>query len=164
MPDATDLPVITAVDVDVPILVIGTESDPLTPGRHAAEMATALGDAVPMLWEGLGHTAYPTNECVDGAVGDLLLDGVVPAPGLRCPFMDGETTDEGIADVLFGYPRPWIGDWIASELILDGMGDDEAACVGRALGRADHRVQTHVILDVTSDAATAALAAAGASC
>ena len=44
------------------------------------------------------------------------------------------------------------------------MGPDRAACVARDLARADHRVQTHVILDVTSPAATAALDAAGAAC
>jgi pimeloyl-ACP methyl ester carboxylesterase len=164
MPDAADLPVITTVDVAVPMLVIGTRYDPSTPGRHAAELAAALGDAVPMLWEGVGHTAYPTNTCVDGAVADLLIDGVLPPPGLQCPFVDGETTDEGIAEVLFGYPRPWIGDWIESELVYDGMGPDRAACMARGLARADHRVQTHVILDVTSPAATAALDAAGAAC
>lgn len=164
MPDAADLPVITTVDVAVPMLVIGTQYDPSTPGRHAIELAAALGDAVPMLWEGVGHTAYPTNTCVDGAVGDLLIDGDLPPPDLRCPFVDGETTDEGIAEWLFGYPRPWIGDWIESELVYDGMGPNRAACVARDLAGADHRVQTHVILDVTSPAATAALDAAGAGC
>jgi pimeloyl-ACP methyl ester carboxylesterase len=164
MPDAADLPVIEPVEVDVPILVIGTEYDPSTPGRHADEMAAALGDAVVMRWDGVGHTAYPTNACVDGAVGTLLIDGIAPAPGTRCGFVDGETTDAGIAEVLFGYPRPWIGDWIESELLYDGTGEARAACLSRALSRADHRVQTHVILDVTSDAATAALDAADAAC
>ena len=164
MPAAADLPVITTVDVAEPILVLGTQFDPSTPGRHAAELAAALGDASSMLWEGVGHTAYPVSACVDGAVQDFLLDGAVPDPGLRCPFLDDETTDAGIGDVLFGYPRPWIDDWIESELVFDGMDEGEAACVARSLSRADHRTQTHVILEVTSDAATAALDAADATC
>jgi pimeloyl-ACP methyl ester carboxylesterase len=164
MPDAADLPVIGPVDVEVPILVLGTEYDPSTPGRHADEMAAALGDAVAMRWEGVGHTAYPVNACVDGAVGALLIDGIPPAPGTRCQFVDGETTDAGIAEVLFDYPRPWIGDWIEAELVDDGTGEERAACLSRALAGAEHRVQTHVILDVTSDAAAAALAAADATC
>ena len=55
----TDLPVIGAVDVATPILVIGTRYDPATPGRHAAELAAALGDARVLTWEGIGHTAFP---------------------------------------------------------------------------------------------------------
>ena len=164
MPGAADLPVITSVDVAVPILVIGTEFDPSTPGHHAHELALALGDAVSMQWEGVGHTAYPTNPCVDQAVAGQLVAGEPPAPGLRCPFVDGATTDAEIAEVLFGYPRPWIGDWIESELVYDGMGDERAACLSRGLAGEDHRVQTHVILDVTSADATAALDAAGAGC
>ncbi|MET0459346.1 MAG: alpha/beta fold hydrolase, partial [Ilumatobacteraceae bacterium] len=45
MPAADPLPVITAVDVAEPIVVIGTSDDPSTPGRHAGELADALGDA-----------------------------------------------------------------------------------------------------------------------
>ncbi len=134
MPAAADLPVISTVDVAAPILVIGTQYDPATPGRHAEELAAALGDAVAMRWEGLGHTAYPVSECVDGAVDDFLIDGRLPAAGTSCPFVDGETTDEGIADVLFGYPRPWIDGWIESELVYDGSSEEEATCLAGALG------------------------------
>ena len=65
MPDADPLPVITAVDVAEPIVVVGTSHDPLTPGHHATEMAAALGDAVAVTWEGVGHTAFPVTTCLD---------------------------------------------------------------------------------------------------
>ncbi|HRE02688.1 MAG TPA: alpha/beta fold hydrolase, partial [Ilumatobacteraceae bacterium] len=65
LPDsADDLPVITAVDTPNPILVIGTDDDPATPGRYAGQLADALGDAVDINWAGAGHTAFLTSACV----------------------------------------------------------------------------------------------------
>ena len=55
------LPVIDPVDVAEPILVVGTAFDPSTPGRHAGELAAALGDAVAITWDGVGHTAFPVS-------------------------------------------------------------------------------------------------------
>ena len=58
--------------------MIGTAYDPSTPGRHAAELAAALGDAVAITWEGVGHTAFPVDECLDDLVVDYLVDGDGP--------------------------------------------------------------------------------------
>ena len=85
MPDADPLPVITAVDVAEPIVVSGPATIRSTPGHHAAEMAAALGDAVAVTWEGVGHTAFPVTACLDGAVVDYLVDGAVPDDGLELP-------------------------------------------------------------------------------
>ena len=73
------LPPITAVDTPNPIVVIGTDGDPATPGFLAPQMAEALGDAVSIRWEGAGHTAFGHSECVDDMVVHYLVDLVVPA-------------------------------------------------------------------------------------
>ena len=93
MPDADPLPVVGQVDVAEPILVVGTAFDPSTPGRHAAEMAAALGDAVSITWEGVGHTAFPVDPCLDDVVVGYLVDGKVPEDGDDLPVRRG--ADDG---------------------------------------------------------------------
>lgn len=68
-----------------PILVIGTQGDPVTPLPGAMDMAEALASAVLLTWQGSGHTAYPQTECVTAAVDSYLIDLTVPADGLTCP-------------------------------------------------------------------------------
>jgi hypothetical protein len=164
MPEADPLPEITAVDVAEPILVIGTKDDPSTPGRHAAELAAALGDAVSVTWEGVGHTAFPVSECLDGLVVAYLVDGVVPAAGTSCPFVDGLATDAEIGDHLFGYPSWWVRPWLTDVLVAEGTAEDVAQCMAGELTSADHRVITHVLLGVHSTQATDARTAAAAAC
>ncbi len=99
MPPAADLPVIESVDVQLPILVVGTRSDPATPGHDAVELAAALGDARAITWEGIGHTAFPIGGgCLDETVVAYLVSAVLPANGATCPFVDGATTDTETAD------------------------------------------------------------------
>ena len=79
MPAADPLPVITAVDVAEPIARHrhGSTIRPrpaATPTRWPARSATPSA----ITWEGVGHTAFPVTECLDGAVVDYLVDGVVP--------------------------------------------------------------------------------------
>lgn len=163
MPDADPLPVITAVDVAEPIVVVGTAHDPSTPGRHAIEMAGALGDAVAITWDGVGHTAFPVTPCLDDAVVAYLVDGVVPDQGLVCPFMDGMPTDGEIGDHLFDYQSSWVRPWLEDVLVAEGAGGD-GRCLARELAGADHRVLTHLLLGVQSPAANEATAAAEAAC
>jgi len=156
---------VAEVDVDTPILVIGTEFDPSTPGKHAPEFAAALGDAVAISWSGVGHTAFPApTRCIDDAVVAYLIDGVVPADGLECPFLDEagvDPTDEQLGDVLFGH-----GDVESALLLRDafefGIGTDDgvAVCAARAVNSLDDRTISHVVLAVTSTEADAAVAAA----
>ena len=164
MPDADPLPVITAVDVAEPIVVIGTTDDPSTPGRHAGELADALGDAVSIMWEGVGHTAFPVSQCLDGLVVDYLVDGVVPADGASCPFVDGLSTDTEIGDHLFGYPSWWVRPWLADVLIAEGTEPDQARCMAGELTSVDHRIITHLLLGVHSTQADDARATAAAAC
>ena len=68
-----------------PIMVVGTTGDPATPYRWAVALAEQLESGVLVTFEGEGHTAYAGgNACVDGAVETYLLQGTVPAEGLRC--------------------------------------------------------------------------------
>ena len=68
-----------------PILVIGTTGDPATPHEWSIALAGQLESARLITFEGEGHTAYGrSNDCVEDAVDDYLIDGVLPADGLTC--------------------------------------------------------------------------------
>ncbi len=68
-----------------PILVIGTTGDPATPYSEAQALAGQLSQGVLVTYVGEGHLAYNKgNGCVNGAVDDYLVEGVVPDAGLRC--------------------------------------------------------------------------------
>ncbi|MFW3171995.1 alpha/beta hydrolase [Geodermatophilus sp. CPCC 206100] len=69
-----------------PILVVGNSGDPVTPLPGAVDMAADLASGVLLTWQGQGHTAYPKNDCVNGAVNAYLIDLTVPAEGTTCPF------------------------------------------------------------------------------
>jgi len=155
---------VSPIDVDRDVLVIGTEYDPLTPGHHAPEFASALGDATSIIWEGVGHTAFPGwTPCIDDAVDAQFLGRPLPEDGTRCTFLSGIDDDETLGDVLFGQ-----GD-VESQRALerrlaDDVGDAEAACLARELNQRSDRVISHVILGVTSVEALDALDAAAAAC
>ncbi len=68
-----------------PILVIGTQGDPVTPLPGAVDMAEDLTSGVLLTWQGSGHTAYPQTECVTTAVDSYLIDLVAPLDGMTCP-------------------------------------------------------------------------------
>ncbi|MEV6298863.1 alpha/beta hydrolase [Actinoplanes sp. NPDC051861] len=67
------------------ILVVGTTGDPATPYENTADLAKMLGVGRVLTWEGEGHTAYPTTDCIRDAVDGYLIDLKVPREGLRCP-------------------------------------------------------------------------------
>lgn len=68
-----------------PIVVLGTTRDPATPYEEAVAMAKELQSGVLVSRDGDGHTAYNKgNQCVDDAVHSYLIDGKVPADGLKC--------------------------------------------------------------------------------
>ena len=68
-----------------PILVLGTTRDPATPLKWAEALADQLDSGVLVRRDGDGHTAYNQgNECVDTAVEDYLLEGVVPDDRTDC--------------------------------------------------------------------------------
>jgi pimeloyl-ACP methyl ester carboxylesterase len=69
-----------------PMVLIGTTGDPATPYEGAERMQNALGEGVGVLltYEGEGHGAYGSDDCIDEAVDEYLLNGMVPEDGLVC--------------------------------------------------------------------------------
>jgi pimeloyl-ACP methyl ester carboxylesterase len=67
------------------ILVIGTTNDPATPYEWAVTVAKNLESGHLITYNGEGHTAYnKSNACVNSAVEDFLLKGVVPTTDPDC--------------------------------------------------------------------------------
>lgn len=67
------------------ILVVGTTGDPATPYEWSVSLADQLSSGTLLTYEGEGHTAYGrANACLNDAVDKYLLDGTVPAEGMRC--------------------------------------------------------------------------------
>ena len=69
-----------------PILIVGTRFDPATPYAWAQALNKQLTTSTLLTYEGNGHTAFGSNSrCIDSAVNDYLLRGIVPATGKTCP-------------------------------------------------------------------------------
>lgn len=68
------------------ILVVGTEYDPATPYVWSQALAAQLDNGVLVTWvDADGHTAYNNGSaCIDEAVDDFLINGVVPEDGTEC--------------------------------------------------------------------------------
>ncbi len=155
---------VSAVEVERDILVIGTEFDPLTPGHHAPEFSEALGDAVHIMWEGVGHTAFPGwTPCIDDVVADQFMQRPLPDDGLRCSFLPQIDDDEALGDNLFGH-----GDIESANLLESTLanrdGEPAALCIAGEINQEPDRVISHVVLEVTSSDADSALDAARSAC
>lgn len=69
-----------------PVLVIGNESDWVTPIEDTEAMANAFGRSRFVSVDAEGHGAYGNgNDCADEVVDDYLVDAVPPAEGFTCP-------------------------------------------------------------------------------
>lgn len=162
---------VAEVDIDRPMLVIGTEYDPLTPGKHAPEFTEALGDASHMIWDGVGHTAFPGwTDCIDDAVTAQFLGEPIPPDGTRCTMVEGVVDDADLADDLFGFDPSEAVSWLEDAIEFHGRVDGDVSCVASGVvgtgqsGAVDDQLVSHVVLDVTSDKAEVSLAAAEARC
>ena len=65
-------------------LVVGTTGDPATPYQQAVSLAKILSGATLLTFEGEGHTAYGSSDCVNQYVEDYLLGDKLPASELLC--------------------------------------------------------------------------------
>lgn len=72
------------VNLETPALMIGTRFDPATPYAQAVELANLLGDTRLITFEGDGHTAYPSSNCINSAVDDYFIDGKIPSGNISC--------------------------------------------------------------------------------
>lgn len=130
---AEPIPPIVAVDVANPIVVIGTDGDPATPGFLAPEMAAALGDAVSVRWQGAGHTAFLHSECVDRIVIDYLVDLTVPKNRSRCGFTDDVNTTVARAERVFEVDRDQSVSRLEQVFVAEGSPAELAACLAGGL-------------------------------
>jgi pimeloyl-ACP methyl ester carboxylesterase len=152
-PDSAEsLPVITSIDAGTPVLVVGTDDDPATPGRYADELADALGDAVDIDWEGAGHTAFLTSGCITGLVTRYIVDQVVPVDGTTCPFVTGASTLEQRADRVFeDLDRDQAIESIVPLLGFQGVPARLTECVAEGIvDTGDQRLIVHELLGVGS--------------
>ncbi len=68
-----------------PIVVVGTTGDPATPYQWAVSLSRQLDSGHLVTYHGHGHTAYnKSNSCVNDAVDDYLVGGVVPKSDPEC--------------------------------------------------------------------------------
>ena len=68
-----------------PIVVVGTTRDPATPYEWAVQLADQLESGRLVTYDGDGHTAYMrSNDCIDKAVDNYLINGTPPDDGLKC--------------------------------------------------------------------------------
>ena len=137
---AEPLPPITPVELDTPIVVIGTDGDPATPGFLAPQMADALGDAVSVRWEGAGHTAFLHSGCVDQIVVDYLVDLAVPTDRTRCDFTDDVDTTVARAEQVFLLDEAAWKLRLKQVFVDEGLSDIGADCMADEFageGRAD---------------------------
>ena len=130
---AEPIPPISEVDVANPIVVIGTDGDPATPGFLAPQMAEALGDAVSIRWRGAGHTAFLHSECVDKMVVDYLVDLTAPQNRSRCGFTDDVNTLVAQADQVFQLDRDRFEQRLTKVFIEEGSSEATAACLAKGI-------------------------------
>lgn len=83
-PTRSDEPGDIASEHTPPIVVVSTETDPVTPGKGTVRAADQMPRAVHVAWKGAGHGAL-SSACVTDAARGFLVDGEVPRDGTLCP-------------------------------------------------------------------------------
>ncbi|MBS2552147.1 alpha/beta fold hydrolase [Catenulispora sp. NL8] len=70
----------------LPILVVSSTGDPVTPYQWGVRVADTLANGVLLTSESHGHTAYGSNgsACLDAHVDDYLVNAAPPPPGTAC--------------------------------------------------------------------------------
>ena len=85
-PARTPPPLPSAPGTGTKILVVGNLHDPATPYQGAKDLASTLGNAVLLSWNGEGHTSYLSgSSCIDDAVNTYLISETLPPAGDVCP-------------------------------------------------------------------------------
>ncbi len=68
-----------------PLLTLGNDFDPVTPGRFADKMADSFGSAVSVRRAGYGHCSMSQpSKCINKIIGDYFVNGTVPEKGIKC--------------------------------------------------------------------------------
>ena len=85
-PVRTPPPLPTATGTRTKVLVIGNLNDPATPYQGAKDLASTMGNAELLTWNGEGHTSYLSgSSCIDNAVNAYLISQTLPPAGEVCP-------------------------------------------------------------------------------
>jgi len=163
VPTVDPLPVVTKAPTEHPVLVLGTKGDPATPYVNSAAMASRLGNAVELTWEGDGHTAFPKTKCVKDAVGRYLTDLTAPAAGTACPAADGGGSST--AGSAYALDRDLLRRQIEDSFKLNGTPTDLAECIARPLAEdLDESQMVHFFLAVDAAGLNDKLNAVASSC
>ncbi|SOV04935.1 uncharacterized protein UDID_02961 [Ustilago sp. UG-2017a] len=68
-----------------PLLTLGNDFDPVTPGRFADMMADKFGSAVSVRRAGYGHCSMSQpSKCINKIVREYYVNGTVPKKGIKC--------------------------------------------------------------------------------
>jgi hypothetical protein len=82
---ATTPVTISSISVEAPILIIGTTRDPATPYAWAVGLQKIISNSQLLTLVGDGHTGHNRGSaCIDNAVDNYYLKGLLPAKNLRC--------------------------------------------------------------------------------
>jgi hypothetical protein len=68
-----------------PVLIVGNLFDPATPYHGAQTLSMLLPNSALLTVHAWGHVSLFTSGCADYFVGQYLVNGVTPPPGLVCP-------------------------------------------------------------------------------
>lgn len=88
-----------------PLLTLGNDFDPVTPGRFADKMANKFGSAVSVRRAGYGHcSSSQPSKCINKIIRDYFVDGTVPKKGIKCdvdesPFPQPKNETAGFASL-----------------------------------------------------------------
>jgi pimeloyl-ACP methyl ester carboxylesterase len=100
----------------VPILVIGNRSDPVTSFGESEELVDdILSNGVLIEVDHPDHTVYPSNECVNAFVHDVLLDVEFPENGAACG-REGAVDNEILVEVCVAIAPDQAPDLSAEEI------------------------------------------------
>jgi hypothetical protein len=137
------------VKLSTPVVVIGTDGDPATPGFLAPEMADALGDAVSIRWQGAGHTAFLHSACIDTMVMGYLVALTVPQNRTRCDFTDNVNTTVARAEQVFTLDRNHYRQSLRRVFVREGLSTATADCLaGKLVAQASDQVLIYARLGV----------------
>jgi pimeloyl-ACP methyl ester carboxylesterase len=162
-PTAEPLPIVTKAATEHPVLVLGTKGDPATPYANAAAMASILGNAVELTWEGDGHTAFPKTKCVNDAVGRYLTALTAPPAGTDCPAADGGGSST--AGSAYALDRDLLRRQIEDGFKQNGTPTDLASCIARPLAEdLDENQIVHFFLGLDAAGLNDKLNAVASSC
>jgi hypothetical protein len=126
-------------------------------------MASSLGNAVELTWEGDGHTAFPKTKCVNDAVGRYLTDLIAPPAGTDCPAADGGGAST--AGSAYALDRDLLRRQIEDGFKQNGTPTDLATCIARPLAEdLDENQIVHFFLGLDAAGLNDKLNAVASSC